>query len=162
MTNSVLGRAIKLSVMSTLLFSSLSYGALINRGDGLIYDDVLDVTWMQNANYIQSSGFDTDGLVDHSVATSWVDGLSFAEFDDWRMPTLGPLNGQPFDISFSFDGTSDRGFDQSGTSSELVYMFLENLNNTSFFSTSGIGSQPGSESFNRSFLDGETGELLSF
>ena len=42
--------------MKTLLFvlalslSQLTSAALYDRGNGLIYDDVLDITWTQNAN----------------------------------------------------------------------------------------------------------------
>ena len=32
--------------------------ALWDRGGGLVYDDVLNVTWLQDANYANTSGFD--------------------------------------------------------------------------------------------------------
>ena len=35
--------------------------ALYDRGNGLIYDDVLDITWLQYANYMQTIGYDADG-----------------------------------------------------------------------------------------------------
>ncbi|MCP4407494.1 MAG: DUF1566 domain-containing protein, partial [Gammaproteobacteria bacterium] len=30
---------------------------LIDRGGGLIYDDVLNITWLQDANYAETSGY---------------------------------------------------------------------------------------------------------
>ena len=41
------------AVLIVLLFSVTSvYAELHDRGGGLIYDDVLDVTWLQDANYV--------------------------------------------------------------------------------------------------------------
>ena len=34
-----------------IVFTSMANAALVNRGNGLVYDDVLNVTWLQNANY---------------------------------------------------------------------------------------------------------------
>jgi hypothetical protein len=41
--------------------SSITYAALWDRGGGLIYDDVLNITWLQDANYAKTSGYDADG-----------------------------------------------------------------------------------------------------
>ncbi len=57
--------------------------ALYDRGNGMIYDDVLDITWLQDANYAQTSGFDADGRMDWVTASSWAMGLSFGGFTDW-------------------------------------------------------------------------------
>ena len=57
-------------VVLFLIMAILSFGivgmvnaALIDRGGGLIYDDVLDITWLQDANYAQTSGYDADGFM---------------------------------------------------------------------------------------------------
>jgi hypothetical protein len=42
-------------------FSTLVNAQLIDRGGGLIYDNVLDVTWLQDANYAKTSGYVTPG-----------------------------------------------------------------------------------------------------
>ena len=44
-----------------VVVSSSSHAALYDRGNGLIYDDVLNITWMQDANYAQTSGYEADG-----------------------------------------------------------------------------------------------------
>lgn len=59
--------------------------ALIDRGEGFIYDDVLDITWTQNANI---NGADT---WDNQVA--WAAGYSqthsvYGAFEDWRLPSM--------------------------------------------------------------------------
>ena len=59
---------------------SLSVGAnaaLFDRGGGLIYDDVLNVTWLQDANYAQTSGYDADGGMTWGNAVAWVSDLSY-------------------------------------------------------------------------------------
>ena len=43
------------------LFTVSAQAALYDRGNGLIYDDVLNITWMQDANYAQTSGYEADG-----------------------------------------------------------------------------------------------------
>ncbi len=128
----------------------------------MIYDDVLDITWLQDASYLRTSGADADGLANYDGATSWVDNLIFGGFDDWRLPTLLPGNGPSYNTAFSFDGSTDRGFNNDGSNNEMGHLFSNSLNNVSFFNAAGVGSQPGSDTFNSSFIDGETGELFSF
>jgi hypothetical protein len=166
MKNTLIRRVTKYHVLALslcYLFVSLySHAGLINRGNGLIYDDVLDITWMQNADYLRTSGFQADGYVTKATANGWVDNLVYQGFDDWRLPNQVSLNDTGFGIGFSFDGSTDRGFNQSGTHNELNYMFYTNLANTSFWSSDGNPNQAGSETFNSSFLDAETGELFNF
>lgn len=52
---------------------------LIDRGNGLIYDGDLNITWLQDANY---SGATMTWL----AATTWADSLIYQGFDDWRLP----------------------------------------------------------------------------
>jgi len=41
-----------IAFITVLLFSTTGvYAELYDRGNGLIYDDVLNVTWLQDANY---------------------------------------------------------------------------------------------------------------
>lgn len=149
-------------LFSFFVFSSMCHSALIDRGNGMIYDDVLDVTWLQDANHIVTSGASTTGLVTYSDASTWVDSLVFGGFDDWRLPTILPNNGSSYDIAFTFDGSSDRGFNNVGLNNELAHLFSTSLSNVSFFSTNGNGNQFGSGTFNSSFIDGESGLTVSF
>ena len=151
----------KLAGVALVVVATSSQAGLINRGNGLIYDDVLDVTWMQDANYMQTSGFDSDGLLDWQGASNWADSLVFQGYDDWRLPSITPQNGDDFDIAFSFDGSTDRGFNTSPQYNELAHMFFNNLGNTSYFDTAGNANQPGSEVFLSTFVDAETNELFS-
>ncbi len=118
--------------------------ALIDRGNGLIYDSVLDITWLQDANYIQTQGLDSDGWVNWHTAQAFVDTFVYAGHDLWRLPTVSPVNGgTEFDPNRSNNGTTDYGTARTETSttqggwrdasgnptSELGHMFYVNLKN---------------------------------
>jgi|RifCSPlowO2_12_1023861.scaffolds.fasta_scaffold474522_1 hypothetical protein len=46
-----------LGLLAVLLIAGRAQATLIDRGGGLIYDNVLNITWLQNANYaIQMNG----------------------------------------------------------------------------------------------------------
>jgi hypothetical protein len=162
MKKQFLGKAITLIAASSMLVSLSSQAGLIDRGNGMIYDDVLDVTWLQDADYAKTSGFDADGLINWNTASSWASSVVYGGFDDWRLPSIVPIDGSEYDFDFSFDGTTDRGFNGNTNFNEMLYMYAVNLENISYFDTSGAGMQPGSASFNNSFTDAETGELVSF
>jgi len=75
------------------LFYSSANATLWDRGNGLIYDDVQDITWLQDANYSVSSGYDDDGEMYWDAAVAWADQLTFAGYQDWRLPaTIFPDN----------------------------------------------------------------------
>lgn len=130
---------IKLLPLSLLFFSSLSaHATLIDRGNGLIYDDVLDVTWLQDANYANTTNYVTsngrsvttsNGEMNWDEAMEWANQLSYAGFTQWRLPTVKPVNGTNFVYNVSFDGTTDFGEHITSTQSELSYMYFVNLNN---------------------------------
>ena len=139
------------AVCACLTFVSMNASAvLIDRGGGLIYDDVLDITWMQDANYSKTNGDDADGLMFWDEAKTWAGGLSYYDsvrnvtYDDWRLATSSPIDGISFNTAAGTDGTtSDWGFaatttngsdggwrDSSGTPvSELGHMYYVNLAN---------------------------------
>lgn len=112
------------------------------------YDTVLDITWLADANYAQTSGYDADGAMTWAAANSWAASLSFTDgvkvFDDWRLPYVAPIDGTTsFNYTPKSDGSSDVGYSISApstpyagsTGSELAYMFYNNLNNPSHFSS---------------------------
>ena len=49
------------TLAALLVFTGAAQAALHDRGGGLIYDDVLNVTWLQDASYARTSGYDADG-----------------------------------------------------------------------------------------------------
>lgn len=84
--------------------SGAAQAALIDRGGGLIYDTDLDVTWLADANYAQTSGYKAGGLMTWSEAVTWADNLTYGGYSDWRLPS--PDRGlacriNPYDCSGS-------------------------------------------------------------
>jgi hypothetical protein len=118
-----------------------SNAALWDRGGGLIYDDALNITWMQDANYAKTSGYDEDGKMTWDVAVAWADGLAYYDsvrdvtWTDWRQPTTvdGPA-------VYGVDGTTTAGFNI--TTSEMGYMYYVNLGNLGYYDKAG-NFQPG-------------------
>lgn len=137
----------------TLATAAMSaQAALVDRGGGLIYDTDLNVSWLKDANYAKTSGYDADGMMNWADANAWAINLSFYDsvrnvtYDDWRLPSINPINGVSFVYSWSADGSTD-GSGTSGssyniseqgtiyansTASEMAYLFYNGLNNKSF------------------------------
>ena len=114
--------------------STVAQAALIDRGAGLIYDDVLDVTWLQDANYAGTQYAETlgmqgdfDGKMRWDAAQTWVGGLTYQGYTGWRLPTIEPLNGSSYNFAYTYKGNSDRGYSIDSQTSELGYMFHVNL-----------------------------------
>lgn len=120
-----------------LLASGAAQATLYDRGGGLIYDDVLKITWLKDANYAKTSGYDADGRMNWGAANAWAAGLSYFDsvrnvtWTDWRLPTVSPV-GAAFNYDFSNNGTTDYGFGNTSPNSEMAYMYYVNLGNLGF------------------------------
>ena len=60
---------------------------LYDRGGGLIYDSDQNITWLQDANYAKTSGYDSDGRMTWDNAVAWANQLEYQGYKDWRLPT---------------------------------------------------------------------------
>lgn len=124
-----------------LVLSGAAQSALINRGGGMIYDTVANITWLADMNYAYTSGYAasgvvpgapsdentilTDGRMGWAAARNWADNLVYGGFSDWRLPTLNP-----FDTTCSID--AGVGFGQPYghcTGGELSHLFVSDLGN---------------------------------
>lgn len=129
----------RLLVVSSLWFvCSFANAGLIDRGNGLIYDDILDITWMQDASYVRTSGYDDDGGLFWPDALAWVDALEYQGFTNWRLPTVSPVSGgQFFNAAGAFDGSTDHAYSisavgtiyQGTTANELAHLYFTTLGN---------------------------------
>jgi hypothetical protein len=104
--------------------------ALIDRGGGMIYDDVLNITWLQDANYARTSGYgwNPDGRMNWDDAMGWAENLVYGGFDDWRLPTVRPV-GSVINTEFSNNGTTDLGYGNRSPNSEMAHMYYVSLGN---------------------------------
>ena len=83
---------IKYLSIIAVFFTVNAQASLIDRGNGMIYDTVLDITLLADANYAMTSGYDADGLLDWNAATSWTSNLSYNGITGWRMMSLNTDN----------------------------------------------------------------------
>ena len=128
-------------VLSVLLVSGVSMpanAALQDRGNGMLYDTVLNVTWLQDANYAKTSGYDDDGLMSLTEAKNWTENLAFGGATNWRLASNSPINGVDFVFSDdSYSGGADQGYNVVSPHSELSYMFYVNLGLHGSYNTDG-------------------------
>lgn len=119
--------------------------ALQDLGNGIIYDSSQGLDWLQDANLSASSSFgvsgiNADGTMTWATAERWIAAMNAADYlgySDWRLPDTAPVNGNSFDIGFSYVGATDRGYNigAPGTTyagshaSEMSYLYYDELNN---------------------------------
>ena len=81
-----------LGVVCTVLFTSITMSAraaLVSRLSGQAYYDTrLDITWLADANFAQTSSFDTDGKMTWSNANAWAANLTIDGVSGWRLPNM--------------------------------------------------------------------------
>lgn len=140
-----------LALFAVLTANGAAQAALENRGGGLIYDSVLDVTWLQDANYAKTSGYDTDGKMGWAAANTWAANLSYGGYTDWRLPTMIDTDGPDLNTlgndgcnSNSAINSTDCGYNVQTVSggtvySEMAHMYFNNLGLKSAYSpTTGL------------------------
>lgn len=104
-----------------LSLSGPAHAGLIDRGNGMIYDTDLNITWLADADYARTSGFASDGRMDWITANAWADGLVYSGYDDWRLPsTLWP-------DATCIDHESFPEWKENCTGSELGHLFYMEL-----------------------------------
>lgn len=146
-----------LLLLAVISLSFPAQAALYDRGNGMIYDDVLDITWLQDANYAKTSGYSGIEVMQWPLAEQWAEQLVYGGYDDWRLPSARLRNSPP--ACYETDGSCDAGYNV--TVSELGYMFFVNLGNRATVDANGqFQVDPGLT--NTHFIDGLTGESVSF
>ena len=121
-------RIMAMVFVGLFLFSGMASATLWDRGGGLIYDDELDITWLQDANYVLTHDpgniYDPDdnGRMSWYEATAWVEQLVYGGYDDWRLPT-------------TVDELASDGYNI--TTSEMGYLYYISLGNSGKYDTEG-------------------------
>lgn len=119
----------------SLFILAPAQAALIDRGNGMIYDDVQNLTWLQDTRYAFTSGLvgydyvddfnrhynsvDPYGRMIWAQAMAWTEQLNYGGYTDWRLPTSDKVGGY------------------GHSASELGYMYYTNLGNSAAY-TDGV------------------------
>lgn len=145
MANSRFGLTLRFSpglslvVLLACLPALSAQAALYSRAGGLAqYDDVLNITWLTDANYAMTSGYSVDGQM------TWDDSLGFIQYlndvsylgvTGWRLPGVRPIDGTDMNWVWSTTGETDLGYNigAPGTAyagnpgSEMAHLFYTTL-----------------------------------
>jgi hypothetical protein len=106
-----------------------------------LYDTALNITWLRGSPGSAQPG---SGQSTWLEANTWAANLEVGAYDDWRLPTLTPVNGTTFNYNFTNNGTSDYGYGATGagwgTASEMGHLFYVTLGNKGFCTPGAGGS----------------------
>jgi hypothetical protein len=126
-------------LLAGLLITGSAQAALIDRGNGLIYDEDRNITWLANASLAADNDFGVggvlaDGRMHWSVANDWIAAMnqdSYLGNSNWRMPVaIFP------DSNCTIDGSGNT--DRAGLNcnqSEMGHLFYDELMGVSGEST---------------------------
>lgn len=158
-----------MSLSIGLLSIASANAALVSvLGGQAINDTDLNVTWLADANYAQTSGYSVNGLMTWSQAQNWIaslnaenGGVGHLGYNDWRLPTTGPVNGASMNYTFQYDGSTDVGYNISapGTAyagskgSEMAYLGFNELGFKAAYNSAGV---------NQSYLHTGAGPFINF
>lgn len=84
--------AINTALCVLLSASFAAQAALEDLGNGIIKDGDLGIEWLADANYANTSDYNTDGHMNWYAANTWAANLSYGGFDDWRLPTTSEMS----------------------------------------------------------------------
>ena len=103
--------------------------ALVSRLGGLAYyDTIADLTWLSDANYAATSGYNVNGALTWQAANDWAAQLTVGGVSGWRLPTTP----QPDASCSSQSGSVSSGYNCTG--SELGNLFYNVLGGATFTS----------------------------
>lgn len=127
-------KRLTLSLCLTIGLTSSANALTPRLGGDALYDDVLDITWLSNAKLaltnqfgltLSTTAFDdtantvvSTGRMTWDNANAWIaamNGANHLGFNDWRLPTLRPINSTTstpgsFNTVESNNGTTDLGY----------------------------------------------------
>jgi hypothetical protein len=115
--------ALAVGVLALSIAPSPAQAALSIRPGGMVYDSVLNVTWLQDWNYAGTSGYTAPGAqlggwMTWDAANTWATNLVYGGNSNWRLPKILDTGAQGCD--FSYSGT-DCGFNVQTASGGAVY-----------------------------------------
>jgi len=154
-----------LALTSTLLiFSTYTNAALVERLGGLAYYDTdADLTWLADANYAQTSGYNENGLMIWPDAMAWAAGLDINGVTGWRLPDSNNCTGYSCSGSemgnLFFNVLGGTTYDVGDTSYNDNYDLFSNVQTGNYWSATKYGWNPTttSRAYYFNFDTGSTG-----
>ena len=136
---------IRTTLIAPSLISGAAHATLIGRdlnGSAgsfeAYYDTDLSITWLANANVNLTMTWADANF--WAANLSIVDAVNNITYDNWRLPTVNPVNGSSFNYALSYNGSTDYGYNVSeqgtafagSTGSEMAHLFYNTLNNKGY------------------------------
>jgi len=118
-------------LVTTLSASTQASAALFLRDGGMVYDDVLDITWLQDANYAKTSGYNSTGKLTWEEANTWAEQLEYGGYDDWRLFNSA-LDDTNCSLSTAQENTDPVYWGFNCTKNELAHLFYEDFGLTAY------------------------------
>jgi len=131
-----------IGLMGVLPFAANA--AVVDRGNGLVYDDVLNVTWAADFDLAATLGYNaetrafndanagtsltTDSIFTHEEAKLFADDLNtfgYAGINTWTLPQLTGVDLS--NTTYSADGTTGRSYNNTDISSPLSHLHYVSL-----------------------------------
>ena len=112
-----------------LVSNTYSFATLMDIGGGFIYDDDRNITWLYDANYAYTSGWDSDGRMTWDEANAFLTAVNTGSIDNfgytgWRLPTtinqscvgdpIGCIENEMVHLYYTELGNSLSSFTNSG------------------------------------------------
>jgi hypothetical protein len=108
-----------------LLVGGGAQAALVDVGNGLINDTVLNITWVADAGLSNSQ---LGGTARWQPLVDWAEDLVYGGYDDWRLASMSVLAGTPTGSTDSVVMAADCATDEVACrDNELAYMYTHYL-----------------------------------
>ncbi len=129
MNKSRLLGAVCACVITLGIFTTANASLVSVLGGQAVYDNDLDITWLADANFAKTSGFDADGKMTWANATAWAASLTVGGFTDWRLPTTADDdNACTYDLVATIPSSDAIGWNCTG--GEMGHLFYNELSGT--------------------------------
>ena len=125
-----------------IAFAIPANAALLDRGNGLVYDEDLNITWLQNANYAGMT-------MAWEEANTWASNLIFQGHEDWRLPDIECADGS------CTNGEMGHLYNSEGISSSSSGLFTDVR--PSMYWSGNISSEDTSQAWRFNFKYGSVG-----
>ena len=120
--------AIVIAICAFALLPRPTNATLIDRGNGLIYDTVLNITWTQDASLCVALNNcvnpDLFGRMSWADANAWAANLTYGGVSGWRLPRINSASPS------TTEGVCNTASACVASGNELGYMFQFNLNSS--------------------------------